>query len=75
MLEELKQNFKGNLKLALKRDLDADLISPTTRAKFEWALEEIERLEDHAEAEYYRGYGNGYDNGYDYGVELGSEGW
>lgn len=71
MLEELKQNFKGNLKLALKRDLDADLISPTTRAKFEWALEEIERLEQLLDEEYYRGY----DNGLEYGTNFGNEDW
>lgn len=65
MLETIKENFGGSLRLALKRDLDSDLISLTTRAKFEWALEEIARLESLIDDAYDRGYEAGFDEGFE----------
>jgi hypothetical protein len=63
MLEQLKENFGGDIKLALQTSIESTITSPTTKAKLQWALEEIERLEISREDAYDDGYSDGFSAG------------
>jgi hypothetical protein len=44
MLKQLKETYGDDVKTCLQAGIDSDIASPTTRARLEWAIEEIDAL-------------------------------
>ena len=60
MLNQLKANYGGDVILCLKAGTESEIASPTTKARLEWAIEEIERLTSEVETARMDGFQDGW---------------
>ena len=77
MLNQLKETYGNDVKACLQAGIDSDIASPTTRARLEWAIEEIERLDrdvrvqeidiQRLQGEIREAWADGYDSGWEDG--------